>query len=395
MAMDVIDILLRYKFILLFYLAIVIFLLWKRKKIDVQGKIILLYRTRWGLAWMDRVSQKWREWIVLLGYIGVGAGYVGLLLISGVLLKNLYDLLTKPETVSGVSLVLPGINVPGMGVLPFWYWIVALFFIAIVHEFAHGVVARAHNIEVRNTGFVFLGPIIGAFVEPNEKKLTGEKDIVQYAVLAAGAFSNILLAILAVLLLNIVFMPIQQTMVEPAGFSFASYYSDSLPFAQAGIPVGTSITGINSLPTANFETFADQLQCLKPGQSVEVETKERKYSLLLAASPDQPGKPFLGIKEIKNEFELKEKYKSGGWKTIYYLLDWWNGFLRWLFLLSFGIGLFNLLPLPVVDGGRMMQVTLHKMKGKEVGEKRYRQISLFFLLLLLLNLFFPLLSKLF
>ena len=59
------------------------------------------------------------------------------------------------------------------------------------------------------------------------------------------------------------------------------------------------------------------------------------------------------------------------------------------------IGLFNLLPLPIVDGGRMAQVFLHKLKGAVVGEKRYRQISLFFLILLLLNLVFPLVAKLF
>jgi len=60
-----------------------------------------------------------------------------------------------------------------------------------------------------------------------------------------------------------------------------------------------------------------------------------------------------------------------------------------LFLLSLGIGLFNLLPLPIVDGGRMLQVSLHKLKGKEKGEKRYRQITIFFLFVLVLNLVYP------
>ena len=68
-------------------------------------------------------------------------------------------------------------------------------------------------------------------------------------------------------------------------------------------------------------------------------------------------------------------------------------FLRWLYLLSLSIGLFNLLPLPTVDGGRMAQVFLHKLHGSEKGEKRYKQISLFFLLLILLNLLYPLLVK--
>jgi len=57
--------------------------------------------------------------------------------------------------------------------------------------------------------------------------------------------------------------------------------------------------------------------------------------------------------------------------------------------------LFNLLPLPIVDGGRMAQVFLHNLRGKEKGERQYRKVSLFFLLLLLLNLFVPLVVKLF
>ena len=81
---------------------------------------------------------------------------------------------------------------------------------------------------------------------------------------------------------------------------------------------------------------------------------------------------------------------------IYYkITDWFTGFLKWLFILSLGIGLFNLLPLPIVDGGRMAQVFLHKLKGKKRGELSYRRISLFFLMILLLNLFFPLIVKLF
>src|SRR3989338_8341876 len=114
--------LVRYKYILLFYLAVGIFLLLKRKSIEVQAKFILLYRRQWGIRLMDWFVSRYRQWVILWGYIGVGAGYVGLGLISLLLFKNLYDFFTVPEAVAGVSLVLPGLDVPGVGVLPFWYW---------------------------------------------------------------------------------------------------------------------------------------------------------------------------------------------------------------------------------------------------------------------------------
>lgn len=344
---------------------------------------------------MDKYAAKFREWIILLGYIGVGAGYVGLVFISYILIKNLYNIITQPAASSGVSLVLPGINVPGLGILPFWYWFFAIFIIAIVHEFSHGIVARAHKIEVKNSGFAFLGPIIGAFVEPNETKMRKEKDIVQYSVLAAGPFSNIILAVVAILLLSFAFGPLQQSMVDPTGFTFDNYVNESLPFAQAGILPGTLITGINDETMDGFEKFSEELSFHRPGETITIKTPEKDYSITLATNPDNPKKSFLGINSIHNEFETKEKYSMGLWKRVYVSINWFNEFLKWLFILSLGIGLFNLLPLPIVDGGRMAQVFLHKLKGPEKGEKRYHQISLFFLLILLLNLLYPLFIKLF
>jgi len=382
-----------YKYILIFYLFIILFIVLHRKKIDVQGKIIFLYRTKLGIAWMDKYSTKYREWVILSGYIGIGVGFIGMLFISFFLIKNIYDLIMVPQAASGVSLVLPGINVPGLGILPFWHWLVAIFVIAVVHEFSHGIVARAHNVEVKNTGVVFFGPIIGAFVEPNEKKMGKEKDTVQYSILAAGAFSNIILAMVAFLLLTFVLNPIQAEITETKGFTFESYYNMSYPFAVAGIAVGTVITGIDGKQTTNFQEFSEGLVNKKPGDSVVVEAGGKTYTLTLAANPEQPEKGFLGIMGIKNEVVAKPAFQSGLGIVGYYAVDVGAAFLRWLFLLSFGIGLFNLLPLPIVDGGRMVQTFMHKLKGVENGEKRYRQIGMFFLLLLVVSLVLPYLLK--
>ena len=391
---DVLAFILKYKFILIFYLLVILFVAYNWKRIERQAKIIFLFRMKLGLLWMDKYSQKFREWVILFGYIGMGTGFVGLVVISYVLVSNLYSLITQPEAVSGVSLVLPGVHVPGLGVLPFWYWILAIFVIAIVHEFSHGIVARAHNIPVKNTGLVFFGPILGAFVEPDEKQLRKKQDIVQYSVLAAGSFSNIVLAVVALLFLNFAFMPLQETMVEPSGFSFGSYVNENLPAAEAGIEPGTIITGINNQKVLNFQEFSDELAFYRPGESIVVNTAKKDYTITLAANPDNQKKPFLGVLNIQNEFDVKENYQAGVGKVLYTVLYWLTGFLRWLFLLSIGIGLFNLLPLPIVDGGRMAQVFLHKLKGPEKGERLYHKVSLFFLLVLLLNLFYPLLVKL-
>ncbi|MFH1396152.1 MAG: site-2 protease family protein [archaeon] len=389
---------LKYKFIFIFYLVIIALLIYYRKKVQTQAKIIFMIKSKFGLKFMDLMVEKYRQWVILFGYISVGAGYIGLIFISYILLKNLYDLLFVADAASGVSLVLPGVNIPGLGILPFWYWLIAIFIIALVHEAGHGVVARAHNIPVKSTGIVLLGPIIGAFVEPDEKKMMKEKDIKIYSVLAAGPFTNIILAVLALVLLTFVFTPIQDAMVEPQGFSFAEYINESYPAAQAGLPLETPIIGLNDEETTTFQEFADILFCKAPGDEITVTSfnedgEKEDYNLTLVENPDKEGKSFLGIISIKNEFEVKEKYEQGVWKAVYYSVDWMNGFLRWLFILSLGIGLFNLLPLPIVDGGRMVQVTMRKVKGEKLGDKRYKQISMFFLTILILNLILPLIMN--
>tara|TARA_Y100000034_G_scaffold121274_1_gene165282 strand:+ start:67 stop:1254 length:1188 start_codon:yes stop_codon:yes gene_type:complete len=391
----ILDFILRYKYIFIFYLIVIILLIINRKKLAFQAKIIILYRMKWGLKWMDKYAQKFREWIILLGYIGVGAGYIGLIFISCMLIKNVYDLVATPAVASAASIVYPGMKIPGIGVLSFDYFIIVIFLIAIVHEFSHGIVARAHNIKVKNTGIVLFGPIIGAFVEPDEKKLQKEKDIKQYSVLAAGSFSNILLALIAILLLNFAFMPLQETMTEPHGFTFDDYYGDSSPFSESQINPGTLITGINDQTTTTFQDFNEVLICSTPGEEIIINTPQKNYPIILGTNPDNPKKALIGIQSIHNEVNVKAAYQQGFGKIIYNSLVWVNGFLRWLFLLSLGIGLFNLLPLPIVDGGRMTQVFLHRLRGEKKGENSYRKISLFFLLVLLLNLFYPLLVKMF
>ena len=81
-------------------------------------------------------------------------------------------LFTKPAASSGVGLVLP-FKAKGVFYVPFFYWIISIFVIAVVHEFSHGLIARANNIKVKSSGFAFLAllvPIIpAAFVEPDEK----------------------------------------------------------------------------------------------------------------------------------------------------------------------------------------------------------------------------------
>jgi membrane-associated protease RseP (regulator of RpoE activity) len=394
------DLLLEYKYIIFFYLLIISFLVINRKRITTQGKIIFLYRTKLGLRWMDFLSAKFKEWIILGGYIGVGISFIGLAFISIFLIYTLITYFTAEQVISGASLVYPGMTIPGIGVLPFWDWLLAIFIIAVVHEFSHGIVARAHNIKVLNTGLAFFGPILGAFVEPDEKQMQKKSDITQYSVLAAGSVSNIILALLAFLLLNFAIPPLYDALSNPDGFTFDSYLDGSYPFAQAQVSPGTLIIGIDGQRTADYKEFAGKISSYRPGDQTKILTKdpkteeEKEYLITLASSPDDPNRGFLGIQSIHDERKVKDTFASGFSHSMYSFLGWFAGFLLWLFILSLGIGIFNLLPLPIVDGGRMVQVFLRKLKGKEQGDYYYLKIGLFFLIVLALTIVYPWIIKL-
>ena len=40
-------------------------------------------------------ERRFRQWIILLGYVGTGIGFIGMVFIIVILVKNVYDLIEK------------------------------------------------------------------------------------------------------------------------------------------------------------------------------------------------------------------------------------------------------------------------------------------------------------
>jgi membrane-associated protease RseP (regulator of RpoE activity) len=70
--------------------------------------------------------------------------------------------------------------------------LVALLVVLVVHEGAHAVLTRIARVPLRSSGIAFFGIIpVGAFVEPDEKKLAAVPAPAQTRVLVAGATANL------------------------------------------------------------------------------------------------------------------------------------------------------------------------------------------------------------
>ena len=98
----------------------------------------------------------------------------------------------KPQQMLGI----PGVN----PVIPLWYGIFGLAVAMLVHEFAHGILARAGKITVKSLGILYMVIPIGAFVEPDEDQLAKVDRGRRSRVFAVGPATNILVAFLVIMI---------------------------------------------------------------------------------------------------------------------------------------------------------------------------------------------------
>lgn len=371
---------------IIFYGLIIWYFLRTREKWEVHGNIIGLYRTKLGLKLMDKIAKTFPGLLRLLSGLSVGIGFVGMFFILYYLVIGTYTLIAVPKAIPAVAPVLPGIRIPGLPVLGFWHWIIAIFIVAVIHEFSHGIYARLYDVKIKSSGFAFFGPILGAFVEPDEKQL-GKKGIFkQLVVLSAGAFSNVLLAFVFLLLLNFVTGPVYGSFYEGGGILVNNVMADN-PAAAAGLVAPFIITEINNVKTANFVDFANATKDVKPGNVVFLETDNGNYEIIAGVNPQNESKGFIGISGFEVDMSIKNDAKNKYGTFIPEASLWINMLVFWVFIVSFGIGLFNLLPLGPLDGGRMFYTaTKYFVKNEDRAKKIFGSVTLFCVLLIFINL---------
>ncbi|MGC8929030.1 MAG: site-2 protease family protein [Candidatus Woesearchaeota archaeon] len=370
-------------YIILFYLALLIIVIIFRKRFDVESKFILLYRTKFGLKLMQRLSKKYEELIKIIGYSGIGIGFLGMFFMIVVLIQNLISMIIKPTTSSSLTLVLPGATIPGIGRLNFTFWLITIFIVALVHETAHGIVSLVHKVKVKNSGIVLFGPIIGAFVEPEEREISKSKDIVQYSIFAAGPFANIILSIIIMFIISIFLNPLYMNITKEAGISFTSVQK-GFPAEKAGLKEGIIINKINNQTIANYNDFLEAMINVKPNQTLELSSENKTFVLVTTENPEKAGKGYIGITGVKEERVPK------GSRFLFSITNWFLNLFNFIMVISAGIGLFNLLPLGIVDGGRLLKTALESIyKDRKKAAEIWKRVSWFVLLLLILNLLVP------
>lgn len=163
--------------------------------------IVLMVRTRRGMRLLESISKPKKFWR-FFGEISIWLCFIVMLLVVLLLfLSAISTAISPPEEPLPASdlLLIPGLT----SFVPFWWPALALIFAIVIHEYSHGVQARAHGMRLRSFGVLQLGPLpIGAFAEPEELEMGRAPRRDRLRLFAAGPSINIFATYMILILLS-------------------------------------------------------------------------------------------------------------------------------------------------------------------------------------------------
>ena len=251
------------------------------KRFEFHYGVLLMVRTRRFLSAMDRMGRSGvtRPIAWLLLYLMPVAAAGGFLLFVGVFTTLISS--RGGQVASGIVSLGPlaNLGIPGLNpYIPIIYGWIALVIGMVVHEGAHGVVARSLGLPVKNSGLILLLFVIpiGAFVDIDETVLKQAKKSHSARVFAAGAGTNLVLGIFCLLLLT----GVVGSMRPAANGIPISQVNLPSPAAKAHILPGDFILSVDGIP------YNDGSQILnaswyRPGTVVDVTVWRQGGTLVL------------------------------------------------------------------------------------------------------------------
>ena len=359
---------------ILFYVLVIVFFYIMRKNVTIKG-ILFIYRTKAGLKAMDKIANIFPRLLKGMEPVSIILGFISMAALFIFLIYYTFLLFIRPDTPAALAPLLPGVRIPGLPILPFWFFIISVFFIIIVHESAHGVFARLHNLKIKSSGLVFLGPLPGAFVEPDEKKMSKLSAKAQLGILSAGSFANIILFLVVFLISILILSPFTSSLLDDNQVMI-NKLEEGFPLEKGGIEEGEIILSVNDNDVINVLSFTEFMAKTKPGDELLIKTDKRKAKVIAAEHPRGENFGYLGVVIGPANFTAFEN-----------VILWFTRLFFWIWLISLGVGLFNWLPLFITDGGRMAYVLTHKIfNDKKKALRAWSSINLLCLFIILIQL---------
>ena len=354
---------------------VVIFAVAKGLKLEKYGFTIkpysLTYKNYKVQDALIRVLGRTRRGIRVFADVSVIAGFLMMGFAFWFLFSNITNYFVQPTEFAELTVLIPGVTLTSGSAI--MYFLLSIPIVLVIHEGAHGIVGVMEKIGIKTGGFAIFIAMFAGFVEPDEEQFSKAKKISRLRLIGAGPTSNVIFAFAlgAILFTNPMF-----AMVVPEPF-LSSFYEeaedgvlvlsliDGGGAQQAGIQENDVIIGINDVNIASAMDL--QKNPVEPGDTVNVtivrDGSEIVLPVTIMASPDDPERGLIGI--MRNDQPPQ---------PIYNIIDWgldtpmgfqFSMFLLWLWMISFFIGIINMLPLPILDGGKF----IHTIIEGKISEK--------------------------
>ena len=324
-------------------------LTYKNKKVN-SVLVKILGRTKRGIRVFADVS-------VISGFIMMGFAF-------WFLLNNVSNFFVAQTEFSELTVLIPGVTLTSSASIT--YFLLSIPIVLVIHEGAHGIVAALEKIKIKTGGFAIFIAMFAGFVEPDEEEFGKAKKISKLRVIGAGATSNVIFAFVlgAILLTNPFFAmvlpePLLSTFYDlPEGVLVLSIIEGS-GAEKAGMMGNDIITSINDIPIFSPVDFPS----LSPGEVASVSVlrdgQPLDFNVEIMESPEDPERGLIGIM----------RDNSFAYKPVMNFIEWNDPnvsmFLLWLWMISFFIGIINMLPLPILDGGKF----IHTIIDQRISEK--------------------------
>ena len=349
---------------------VVIFVTAKALKLERFGFTIkpysLTYKNYKVQSALSKMLTRTKRGIRVFADVSVVAGFLMMGFAFWFLLANISNYFVEPTEFAELTVLIPGVTLTSASAI--LYFLLSIPIVLVVHEGAHGIVATLEKIKIKNGGFAIFIALFAGFVEPDEEDFDKAKKISRLRVIGAGATSNVIFAFAlgAILLTNPMF-----AIILPEPFLGLFYESPEGVLVlsviegggaeQAGIKENDIISKINDVRIVTPIDF--QKINLIPGEVVNVtvlrDGQEIVFPVTIMPAPEDPERGLVGIMRDNNL----------SFKPIYNYIEWNNPqfsmFLLWLWMISFFIGIINMLPLPILDGGKF----IHTIIDKKISEK--------------------------
>ena len=327
----------------------------------------LVYKNKGVNNTLIKVLGRTKRSVKVFADLSVIAGFIMMGFAFYFLLNNISNYFVAQSNFSELTVLIPGVTLTSPEAIT--YFLLSIPIVLVMHEGAHGIVAALEKIKIKTGGFAIFIAMFAGFVEPDEEEFEKAKKISKLRVIGAGATSNVLFAIVLgiIMLTNPVFgmiiesiplfgEPILNTFYELSSGVLILSTMENSGAEQAGLLGNDIITSINDIPIRGPADFP----ILDPGDTATVsilrDGQEMEFGVEIMSSPDDPERGLIGIM----------RDNSIPYKPIMNFIDWSNVdfnismFLLWLWMISFFIGIINMLPLPILDGGKFIHTIIDK-----------------------------------